>query len=222
MDSQKSILIAVSDCRLQSVLMATFLFNPITRARVSQARSAAELAADCREFGADLVVVDARISDDNSDFSPLLNFYTQAHLMVFIDAGAPETIQKVMKSSARGILTSDATDREIQEAVAEITAGHIFFSRSERLGLMEALRKTLPAEPAMPELGFPVLTRRELAVVECLGLGLTNRKIEQELGVTEAAIKAHLSRIMVKWNVQDRLQILVAALKFSTLSVKSS
>jgi DNA-binding NarL/FixJ family response regulator len=213
-----SVVVSVSELQLQSVLSAIFRFNPQMRATFSHAASPLELAAECRAQQADLVVVDARLAHAAPNLLSVLTFYPKAHLMVFVDAGASEGIRDVMNAGARGILTSDASFQEIQGAVSEVTAGHVFFSRSALLGLLEVLRRTLPAEPVLSR-DLPALTGREREIVECLGQGKSNRYIARELGVSEAAVKGHLSRIMVKWCVQDRLQVLVAAFEAGVLRV---
>lgn len=219
MVQQISVIVAVSEMQLQSVLYAVFRFSAQARVTFSQATSPLELAADCRAHQADLVVVDARLSHAAPHLLPVLTFYPQAYLMVFIDAGASDGIRDVMNAGARGILTSDASSQEIQSAVSEVTAGHVFLSRSALLGLLEVLRRTLPAEPVLSRTDLPALTSREREVVECLGQGKSNRYIARELGISEAAVKGHLSRIMVKWCVQDRLQVLVTAFEAGVLRV---
>ncbi|MFJ5697202.1 DNA-binding response regulator [Arthrobacter sp. NPDC093139] len=215
-----SVVVAVLETQLQAVLDAIFRFNVQTRAVFSRAESPLELAADCRAHQADLIVVDARSSHEAHNLLPVLTFYPQAHLMVFIDVGASEAIRDVMNAGARGILTSDASAREIQRAISDVAAGHVFLSRSALLGLLEVLRRThSAAQPVLSRTDLPALTGREREVVECLGKGQSNRDIAKELGVSEAAVKGHLSRIMVKWCVQDRLQVLVAAFEAGVLRV---
>src|SRR5690606_32681168 len=55
------------------------------------------------------------------------------------------------------------------------------------------------------------LTEREREVVESLSQGMSNAEIAQALIVSEGTVKAHLGRIMAKWQVRDRVQILVTA-----------
>lgn len=216
-----SIVVGVQDAPLKSVLSAIFRYSTQTRAMFSQATSALELAADCRAHQAGLIVIDARQPRGPAalDFLPVLSFYPQAHLMVFIDSASPEAIPSILDAGARGILTGDASVHEIQNAISEVTAGHVYLSRSALIGMLEVLRRTRPAEQVPFRADLPALTNRERDVVGCLRQGQSNRDIARNLGVSEAAIKGHLSRIMMKWGVYDRLQVLVAALEAGEVKV---
>jgi DNA-binding NarL/FixJ family response regulator len=55
----------------------------------------------------------------------------------------------------------------------------------------------------------PELTVRELAIVELLARGLSNAEIGEQLHLAEATVKAHLGRVMAKWQVRDRLQVVL-------------
>lgn len=55
----------------------------------------------------------------------------------------------------------------------------------------------------------PELTARELAIVELLARGLSNAEIGEQLHLAEATVKAHLGRVMAKWQVRDRLQVVL-------------
>ena len=56
-----------------------------------------------------------------------------------------------------------------------------------------------------------VLTDREQEVLQRLAQGMSNAEIARTLIVSEGTVKAHLGRIMSKWHVRDRVQILVTA-----------
>lgn len=58
----------------------------------------------------------------------------------------------------------------------------------------------------------PELTARELAIVELLARGLSNAEIGEQLHLAEATVKAHLGRVMAKWQVRDRLQVVLVFL----------
>ncbi|MFW0772907.1 response regulator transcription factor [Paenarthrobacter nitroguajacolicus] len=139
--------------------------------------------------------------------------------MVFIDAATPEGIPEIIDAGARGILTGDASVREIQTAITEVTAGHIYLSRSALIAMLDMLRRMRPAKQAASRADLPPLTNRERDVVACLRQGHSNRDIARNLSVSEAAVKGHLSRIMGKWGVYDRLQVLIAALESGEVQV---
>jgi DNA-binding CsgD family transcriptional regulator len=64
------------------------------------------------------------------------------------------------------------------------------------------------------------LTTRELAVVETLCKGLTNKEIAVELGIAEQTVKEHVKNVMVKTQASTRTGILALALSFTNDSVK--
>lgn len=66
-----------------------------------------------------------------------------------------------------------------------------------------------PASAASPDL--EPLTDREGDILRCLARGMSNAEIAAELIVSEGTVKAYLGRIMTKWGVRDRVQIIVAA-----------
>jgi DNA-binding NarL/FixJ family response regulator len=55
------------------------------------------------------------------------------------------------------------------------------------------------------------LTERELAVLELVATGLSNREIADELVVTEATVKTHVGRVLSKLDARDRAQLVVFA-----------
>jgi len=75
--------------------------------------------------------------------------------------------------------------------------------------LVKHVRSTEPAAGAGEAL--EPLTDRESEVLERLAQGMSNAEIAQSLIVSEGTVKAHLGRIMSKWQVRDRVQILVTA-----------
>jgi DNA-binding NarL/FixJ family response regulator len=67
----------------------------------------------------------------------------------------------------------------------------------------------VPAPVAPPELS--ALTQRERDVLECLGEGLSNQQIARRLGVGEATVKTHVSRVLTKLDLRSRVQAAVLA-----------
>ena len=70
-----------------------------------------------------------------------------------------------------------------------------------------------PLEPCEP------VSERELDVIALLARGMSNAEIAAELYVSEATVKSHLRRIMAKWDVRDRVQVLLRAARAGLVDV---
>lgn len=209
-----SVVACLPEDQLREVFQSTYAFDPMVTVSLSSASTAVELVADCRAVTADVVVVDLRARHVNPQKqASLVVAYPLAKPIAVVDEGSVSGIGLALAAGARGIIADDASSYDIQRAVSEVTAGHTFLTRGVLTDLSRDLRRKGANRPSRTTRVLAELTDRERDVVECLSRGMRNRDIAKELKVSEAAVKANLSRLMVKWGVTDRLQILVAALK---------
>ena len=65
------------------------------------------------------------------------------------------------------------------------------------------------------------LTTRELTVVRLLSQGMSNVEIARELHLAEATVKANFGRIMTKWGVRDRVQVLIRAVRAGLVTLEA-
>ena len=106
-------------------------------------------------------------------------------------------------------------------------AGYLPKSMS-RAGMENAIRAVLAGDVYVPDEGgrgergdpsrldpFLTLTTRQYAVLERLARGNSNRQIAVDLGIEEVTVKVHISAILRKFNVNNRLQAVVAFRAFS-------
>lgn len=120
-----------------------------------------------------------------------------------------DTVLPMLSAGASGYLLKDSSAESIVTGVREVHSGASSLSPRIASLLVKHVRSTEPlagAEDALEE-----LTDRESDVLERLAQGMSNSEIAQSLIVSEGTVKAHLGRIMSKWQVRDRVQILVKA-----------
>jgi DNA-binding NarL/FixJ family response regulator len=86
-----------------------------------------------------------------------------------------------------------------------VTGGH----QLERRLVEPFARRPAPASAKPPELAE--LTERELALLRFVARGLSNAEIASSLFLTEATVKTHLTHILTKLNLRDRVQAVVLA-----------
>ncbi|HVU76415.1 MAG TPA: response regulator transcription factor [Gaiellaceae bacterium] len=120
-----------------------------------------------------------------------------------------EHVYGALRAGASGFLLKDVRAAQLVEAVRTVAAGDALISPSVTKRLVaEFAARPLPAErPA----GLDELTPRELEVLRLIARGLSNGEIAAHLVVGEATVKTHVTRILMKLDLRDRVQAVVLA-----------
>ncbi|QRM54142.1 response regulator transcription factor [Sinorhizobium sp. BG8] len=117
------------------------------------------------------------------------------------DDGA--TIRRAIDLGASGFISKSATIDGIREAISAVLAGGIYTPDGYERGMEQ------DAEIADLINRLRTLTPQQSRVLGMLAEGLLNKQIAYELGVSEATIKAHVSAILLKLNVDSRTQAVI-------------
>ena len=122
----------------------------------------------------------------------LTSFTDDKHVTAAIDAGAA------------GYLLKDVEPRELVAAIQQAYEGEIPLDPQAARVLINSWREGGHSTPAQTD--SSLLTRRETEVLQLLGHGKSNRTIAQELNISEKTVKFHVSSILNKFGVQNRMQ----------------
>jgi DNA-binding NarL/FixJ family response regulator len=115
-----------------------------------------------------------------------------------------EYVVKSLQAGATGYLLKDIPAADLAQAIRLIRAGIYQLSPSVAGKLVGQLGvKSRPAVPMPPEHD---LTERELEVLRLLAAGATNREIAEALVVSEGTVKNHVSNILSRLGLRDRIQ----------------
>lgn len=114
-----------------------------------------------------------------------------------------------LRAGAAGFLLKDVPPETLVDGVRVVAGGDSLLSPGVTRRLIEQFA-TLPSSPTKTTL-FDELTERERDVLMCLARGLSNQEISGELFVSEATVKTHVSRVLSKLEVRDRVQAVVLA-----------
>ena len=107
-------------------------------------------------------------------------------------------------------MLKDAPPQRLADAVRTVAAGEALLAPAVTKRLIERYVSLPPAETARRE-RFSELTDREVDVLWRLTHGLSNAEIAGELFLREATVKTHITRILQKLGVRDRVQAVVLA-----------
>ena len=113
-------------------------------------------------------------------------------------------------ASTSGFLLKTTPPEELGAAIRACHAGEMLFAPTVTRRLVEAYVRTPPASGEL-DAGLRRLTDRELDVLRALARGLSNAEIARELYLGEATVKTHVTRILAKLGLPDRVQAVVLA-----------
>jgi len=122
-----------------------------------------------------------------------------------------EALLQGLRAGARGYLRKDVSLETLTRAIRVLHEGGTFYQPSITEKLLRGTRgrpSHLPAPPALLE----PLTTRETEVMRLVAGGCSNREIAEALGAAEATVKVHVSSILSKLGVRDRVQAVLRAL----------
>jgi DNA-binding NarL/FixJ family response regulator len=135
---------------------------------------------------------------------------TPARVLLVSEDERDEDLFGALRAGAGGFLTMDAEPAELLRAVRCLAGGEVQLSPSVTRRLIDEFASQPDPQRPIPEM-FEELTAREREVMALVASGLTNDEIAQQLMVSPATAKTHVSRSMVKLHAHDRAKLVALA-----------
>ncbi|MET3921366.1 response regulator transcription factor [Arthrobacter sp. UYEF20] len=122
-------------------------------------------------------------------------------------------IAEAVRAGAAGFLVKDTEPEELLRAVRVVHDGDALLSPSvtRRIMAQLAVQSRVASPPRVTDQITDQITDREREVLQLVGEGLNNAEIAERLFITPLTAKTHVSRIMAKLQVRDRVQLVVLA-----------
>ena len=181
---------------------------------VAEATDGAEAVARVREHSPAVALLDIRmpVLDGLRAARQVIEKCPATRVLILTTFDADEYVYEALRAGASGFLLKDAPSDQLIVAVHSVAAGDALIDPVITRRLISrfalAARPTGPGE--VPEV-LAALTARELDVLRLLARGLSNQEIARELVVEENTVKTHVSRILTKLSLRDRVQAVVLA-----------
>ncbi|HZU57086.1 MAG TPA: response regulator transcription factor [Actinocrinis sp.] len=116
-----------------------------------------------------------------------------------------------IKAGASGFLLKDVPPTELLSAIRAVHSGDAVVAPSTTRRLLDRFAPMLPSTSAPAPPTLSVLTEREREVLGLVAQGLSNSEIAARLVLSEATVKTHVGRILMKLDLRDRVQAVVLA-----------
>jgi DNA-binding NarL/FixJ family response regulator len=144
-----------------------------------------------------------------------------ARIIILTTHDVDEYVFAALRAGASGFMLKDVRPADLVEGIRVVARGDALLAPSVTRRLLDRFSTDL-AEPAPAPGHLDELTEREVEVLRLVALALSNSEIAARLVLTEATVKTHVSSVLRKLELRDRVQAVVYAYDVGLVRPRSS
>lgn len=161
----------------------------------------------------DLILLDLNMPGMHG-LNGLINLRNECPTIPVVIVSAEEDKQIVLQAitcGAVGFITKSSPRAQMTEAIVQILNGNVYLPSDIIRSSKPTPRRHQHEEPGIPPELLQALTRKQLLVLERMTKGESNKQIAYNLDIAETTVKAHVSAILRKLGVHNRVQAILSA-----------
>jgi DNA-binding NarL/FixJ family response regulator len=190
---------------------------------VGEASDGADAVALVERDAPDVVLMDIRMPnvDGIEATRRIVASGSAARVVVLTTYDVDEYVFAALRAGASGFMLKDVRPAELVDAIRIVARGDALLAPTVTRRLLDRFADVLPeATTRPPDVGE--LTEREVEILRFVALALSNAEIAKRLHLTEATVKTHVSSVLRKLGLRDRVQAVVFAYDVGLVRPRSS
>jgi DNA-binding NarL/FixJ family response regulator len=177
---------------------------------VAEASDGLEAVAKAAKFEPSLILMDIRMPelDGLEATRRILAADPQARILILTTFDLDEYVYEALRAGASGFVLKDDSPEQLLTAIRTVAAGDALLSPAVTRRVIQKFARTPRPDPPKE---IDELSEREREVFRLMTRGLSNAEIGKQLFISETTVKTHVTHILQKLNLRDRVQAVVLA-----------
>jgi len=177
---------------------------------VAEASNGLEAVDKAARFGPAVVLMDIRMPelDGLQATRRILAANDAARILILTTFDLDEYVYEALRAGASGFVLKDDPPEQLIAAIRTVAAGDALLSPTITKRVIKQFTRIPRLEPPKE---LHELTAREQEILRLIASGLSNAEIAQELYISDTTVKTHITHILQKLNLRDRVQAVVLA-----------
>ncbi len=190
---------------------------------IGEASNGADAIALATKEQPEIILLDLCLGDENGvDLIPdLLQAAPESRVILLTAVQDEDEFRRAIRQGAMGVVSKGAPAEMLIKAIERVYAGELWLNRQMTATVVTELRRTKssPGRGTGPDPAAQ-LTSREREVITLLGEGLKNKQIADRLCISETTVRHHLTSILRKLDLSDRVELLIFAYRHNLVTVQ--
>jgi DNA-binding NarL/FixJ family response regulator len=188
---------------------------------VAEASTGLEAVAKAGRFEPTVILMDIRMPelDGLQATRRILEADGSARILILTTFGLDEYVYEALGAGASGFVLKDDPPEQLIAAIRIVAAGDALLSPAITKRVIKQFART--ARPTPPK-ELDDLTAREQDILRLIAGGLSNQEIANELYISETTVKTHVTHILAKLGLRDRVQAVVLAYQSGVIGADAS